>query len=110
MTTNRRRTGAEKRRKATTKLTTRSGLEKGDVFLSLHGGPKDGETVTYSTPYPKVLVITEVTKSGIFYHDYRKRGEQPGIRNHYDWIDTESKGIEANSAEASMESQEGREE
>lgn len=51
--------------------------------VKLNGGPKGGEWINYSTPLPKVIVMTEVTKSGLFhYDDYERRGDT----EQYDFI------------------------
>lgn len=90
MTSNRERGAGEKNRKATTPLNNRKGLKTGDILLALHGGPKDGELVTYATPYPKVIVMPGKTPSGgVEFLDYRQRGSAKDQRNHYDWIEND---------------------
>jgi hypothetical protein len=38
--------------------------------VKLIGGPKDGQWITYSTPLPKTLVITEVSSGQVKQYDY----------------------------------------
>lgn len=57
----------------------------GFVLVKLHGGPRSGTTVKYSTPLPKRLVFTELSeaKAGFIYNDYERRVGT----TEYDWVD-----------------------
>lgn len=60
----------------------------GFVLVKLHGGPRSGTTVKYSTPLPKRLVFTELSevKAGFIYNDYERR---VGTTEYY-WVTPEA--------------------
>jgi hypothetical protein len=52
-----------------------------NIPVKLHGGPKDGETIKYYSPLPKILVITEVSEANsvnakLKYHNYKRVGKR----------------------------------
>lgn len=56
-------------------------INEPNISVKLHGGPKDGETIKYYSPLPKVLVITEVSEANsasvkFRYHNYKRIGKR----------------------------------
>lgn len=53
------------------------------VIVRLNGGSKDGKWIKYTTPLPKILVITNVSNGhGFNYENYKRREET----DQYDFV------------------------
>jgi len=58
--------------------------KKMQVIVRLNGGSKNGQWIKYTTPLPKILVITRVSNnnSTFNYENYKRREET----NQYDFV------------------------